>query len=184
MPAFTASSSRTSATRGGAWPPAFSISLAAVELVPSSFGRGVSVLAAMAMLAPSRAARSAIASPMPRDAPVMNSILPLSDMVLIRLFDDFVGADHDCVRHRQAERSRAFQIERQQDFGRLFDRQVCGLGPVQNLSDEIAGPTVVFLPRHPIAQKTAGRREFGGGADHWDPMLQRQRGDPGAQIQR
>src|SRR5437588_337249 len=49
-------------------------------MVPSSFGCGVAVLAAMAMLAPSRAARSAIASPMPRDAPVMNSVLPLSDM--------------------------------------------------------------------------------------------------------
>src|SRR6185369_10743483 len=49
-------------------------------MVPSSFGCGVSVLAAMAMLAPSRAARSAIASPMPRDAPVMNSVLPLSDI--------------------------------------------------------------------------------------------------------
>src|SRR4029079_12815852 len=34
----------------------------------------------MAMLAPSRAARSAIASPMPREAPVMNSVLPLSDI--------------------------------------------------------------------------------------------------------
>ena len=45
-------------------------------------GMRLSVLAAMAMLAPSRAARSAIASPMPREAPVMNSVLPLSDMLL------------------------------------------------------------------------------------------------------
>ena len=37
------------------------------------------VLAAMAILAPSRAARSAIARPMPRDAPVMKRVLPLSD---------------------------------------------------------------------------------------------------------
>src|SRR5204863_6904329 len=49
-------------------------------MVPSSLGCGSAVLAAMAMLAPSRAARSAIASPMPRDAPVMNSVLPLSDI--------------------------------------------------------------------------------------------------------
>src|SRR5678815_5042226 len=34
---------------------------------------------AIATLAPSRAARSAIASPMPRLAPEMNSVLPLSD---------------------------------------------------------------------------------------------------------
>src|SRR5215469_3127140 len=45
-------------------------------MVPGSFGWGSAVLAAMAMLAPSRAARSAIASPMPRLAPVMNSVLP------------------------------------------------------------------------------------------------------------
>src|SRR6266436_6398666 len=47
-------------------------------MVPGSLGCGVSVLAATAMLAPSRAARSAIASPMPRDAPVMNRVLPCS----------------------------------------------------------------------------------------------------------
>jgi hypothetical protein len=40
--------------------------------VPGSFGFGTSLLAAIAMLAPSRAARSAIALPMPREAPVMN----------------------------------------------------------------------------------------------------------------
>src|ERR1700675_5000107 len=34
----------------------------------------------MAMLAPSRAARSAIASPMPREAPVMNMVFPASDI--------------------------------------------------------------------------------------------------------
>ena len=35
------------------------------------------------MLAPSRAARSAIASPMPREAPVMKSVWFLSGMVVI-----------------------------------------------------------------------------------------------------
>src|SRR3954447_26532375 len=76
----TLSSSRTSTTSGSASPPAASISAAAVWIVPGSFGCGVSVLAAIAMLAPSRAARRPIASPMPRDAPVMNSVLPFNDM--------------------------------------------------------------------------------------------------------
>src|SRR5215472_7413507 len=71
-------SSRTSTTSGSARPPALAISSAAVKMVPESFGCGLSVLAAMAMLAPSRAARSAIASPMPRDAPVINNVRPLS----------------------------------------------------------------------------------------------------------
>src|SRR3954464_13739673 len=65
---------------GSALPPATSIAEAAVWIVPGSLGCGVSVLAATAMFAPSRAAFSAMASPMPREAPVMNSVLPLSDM--------------------------------------------------------------------------------------------------------
>src|SRR6266851_9167074 len=50
-------------------------------MVPGSFGCGCVVFAAMAMLAPSRAARSAIASPMPRLAPVMNKVFPLSEII-------------------------------------------------------------------------------------------------------
>src|ERR1700732_1983636 len=50
-------------------------------MVPLSFGCGSAVLAAIATLAPSRAARSAIASPIPRLAPDMNSVLPLSDVI-------------------------------------------------------------------------------------------------------
>src|ERR1700722_10669998 len=49
-------------------------------MVPGSLGCGVAVLAAMAMLAPSRAARNAMGSPMPREAPVMNRVLPASGM--------------------------------------------------------------------------------------------------------
>src|SRR5688572_22577644 len=53
-------------------------------MVPGSFGCGWSLLAAIAMLAPSRAARVPIARPMPRDAPVMNRVLPLRDMAAPR----------------------------------------------------------------------------------------------------
>src|SRR5580704_7131467 len=45
-------------------------------MVPGRCLCGSAVFAAIAMLAPSRAARRAIASPMPRLAPVMNSVLP------------------------------------------------------------------------------------------------------------
>src|ERR1700737_4324794 len=50
-------------------------------MVPSSFGCGSAVFAAIAMLAPSRAARNAMASPMPRLPPDMNSVLPLRDVI-------------------------------------------------------------------------------------------------------
>ena len=45
------------------------------KIVPGSRGSGFTVLAAIATLAPSRAARSAMASPMPRLAPVTNRVL-------------------------------------------------------------------------------------------------------------
>src|SRR4029078_7734394 len=50
-------------------------------MVPLSLGCGSAVFAAIATLAPSRAARSAIASPMPRMAPETNSVLPLRDVM-------------------------------------------------------------------------------------------------------
>ena len=65
-----------SPTIGSACPPASSISLAAVYTVPGSLGCGSAVLATSAMLAPSAAARLAIASPMPRLAPEMNMVFP------------------------------------------------------------------------------------------------------------
>src|SRR5260370_39260368 len=50
-------------------------------MVPLSFGCGSAVFAAIATLAPSAAARSAIASPMPRLPPDTNSGLPLRDVI-------------------------------------------------------------------------------------------------------
>src|SRR5471032_522466 len=50
-------------------------------IVPGSLGCASAVLAAMATLAPSRAARSAMARPMPRLAPVTKRVLPESDIV-------------------------------------------------------------------------------------------------------
>ena len=51
-------------------------SFAAVYMVPGSFGWGSVVLAAIKMFAPSWAAFSAMAFPMPRLAPVINNVLP------------------------------------------------------------------------------------------------------------
>ena len=47
-------------------------------MVPGSWGCGTAVLAAMTTLAPSLAARTAMALPMPLLAPVMNSVRPAS----------------------------------------------------------------------------------------------------------
>src|SRR5690606_4533416 len=72
----TWSSSRMSQRIASARPPACSTARAAVWMVPGSFGLATSDLAATTTLAPSRAARSAIARPMPREAPVMKRVLP------------------------------------------------------------------------------------------------------------
>ncbi len=76
--AATIASSRMSHATASAWPPAASIAAAAEWIVPGRRGFVSVVLAATITLAPSRAARSAIARPMPRDAPVTNSVLPAS----------------------------------------------------------------------------------------------------------
>ncbi|KAG1445998.1 hypothetical protein G6F57_017432 [Rhizopus arrhizus] len=57
-------------------PPAAAPAPAARWMVPGSFGVGTDDWAAMATLAPSRAARNAMARPMPREPPVMKSVLP------------------------------------------------------------------------------------------------------------
>jgi len=49
-------------------------SLAAVYMVPGNFGCGSAVLAAITTLAPSLATFKAIAFPIPRLAPVMNTV--------------------------------------------------------------------------------------------------------------
>src|SRR5580693_5386226 len=49
-------------------------------MVPGSLGWGSSVFAATVTLAPSRAARKAIARPIPRLAPVIKSVRPFSPL--------------------------------------------------------------------------------------------------------
>ena len=72
----TWSSSRMSMRTASPFPPASSISAAAVWIVPESLGWGSSVFPVTTTLAPSRAARSPMAFPMPRLAPVMKRVLP------------------------------------------------------------------------------------------------------------
>src|SRR2546422_11543501 len=57
-------------------------------MVPGNFGCGAAVLAAITMLAPSRAARSPMALPIPRLAPEMNKVFPFRlGMQFIGIFD-------------------------------------------------------------------------------------------------
>jgi len=49
------------------------------------------------------------------------------------LFDHLVGEREEIVGDFQSERPRGPQVDYQLEFGRLMDRQLRGLGPLQNL---------------------------------------------------
>ena len=78
----TSSSLRTSPTMASADPPAASICAAAVCTVPSREAWAVPVLAMIATLAPSAAARRAMARPIPRLPPLIRMVLPFSGRAL------------------------------------------------------------------------------------------------------
>ena len=87
----TDSSSRTSPTTASAWPPASSISAAAVWIVPGNLGSGSSVFASRTTLAPSRAAAMPMARPMPRLPPDIIRVRPARalDSVMARPYGGF-----------------------------------------------------------------------------------------------
>ena len=77
---------------------------------PAAWGCGSVVFAAIATLAPSRAARSAMASPMPREPPVTKSVLPCEPCGIAR-------------RSALAKRARALLEERRDAFGEIGGRR-------------------------------------------------------------
>src|SRR5271154_5122832 len=110
--ASTCSSKRTSQGAASAWPPAASISAAALWIGPGSFGLGVSLLPVITILAPSRANRRAIALPMPRLPPLMNMVLPAN--LSIRFaprtqVDNRIDERLPCAQARQVAKPRSRQ---------------------------------------------------------------------------
>jgi hypothetical protein len=81
----------------------FSISCGADAIVPGKDGCGSDVLAAMAMLAPSQAARSAMARPIPREPPLIKIVLPASVLLIAnpRVTSSFAVSASGGVNSRQ-----------------------------------------------------------------------------------
>src|ERR1700732_2116854 len=78
-------------------------------MVPGSLGWASVVFAAMTMLAPSRAARSAIARPMPRLAPVMKRVFPARVPVAMGCpFEAWCAAARGCTRLGEASLAAVF----------------------------------------------------------------------------
>jgi hypothetical protein len=59
-----------------------------------------------------------------------------------RLFDDLIGAQQQRRRNGEAERFSGLEIYDELEFRRLFDRQISGLRPFQDLVDECRGAAV------------------------------------------
>src|SRR6516162_6454562 len=73
----------------------------------------------------------------------------------IRLFDHLIGEHEEVVWHFDPERPGGFEIDDEFEFGRLLDRDVAGLGPAQNLIDELGGTPKQAWIACPIAEQKA-----------------------------
>src|SRR6266567_1831082 len=75
-------------------------------------------------------------------------------------FDDLVGAHEDRLWDRQPERLRGLEIDDQLEGGRLLDRQVGGLGALEDLSRVNAGLAIDSRKAGSIADQAADRGEL------------------------
>src|SRR5216683_851448 len=64
-----------------------------------------------------------------------NSVVPVMSAEA-PLFDHLVGEGQQCRGNFQAERLSRLEIEHQLEFGWLLDRQIAGLGALEDLVDE------------------------------------------------
>ena len=81
--------------------------------------------------------------------------------------------------HFDPERPGGFEIDDEFEFGRLLDRDVAGLGPAQNLIDELGGTPKQAWIACPIAEQKAcsGTAAAAGAVHRRQSTAQRQRVD-------
>src|SRR6516162_10569216 len=75
-------------------------------------------------------------------------------------FDHLVGEGEEIVGDFQSEPPRGSQVDYQLEFGRLMDRQLRGLGPLQNLRGIDAVLAVTLGDAHTVTQESARDRIF------------------------
>ena len=71
------------------------------------------------------------------------------------LFDYLLGQHEEVVWHFDPERLGGFEIDDELEFGRLLHRDVAGLGPAQNLIDQLGGTPKQAWIAWPIGQQKA-----------------------------
>src|SRR5262249_26543544 len=78
---------------------------------------------------------------------------PQADIALI---DHLVGACEQCWWQCDAERLRGRAVDDKLEFGGLLDRDVTGLGPAQNLVDQLGGVPEQNRVVWPVGHETPG----------------------------
>jgi hypothetical protein len=69
-----------------------------------------------------------------------------NEVAIVRLFNHFVGSGDERRRHRDAKHPGGLVIDDQLELRRLRDRQVCGLGALEDARD-IDGDLAVRILR-------------------------------------
>src|SRR5215813_3742396 len=92
--------------------------------------------------------------------------------------DHLTGEREEIVGDFQSERPRGPQVDYKLEFGRLMDRQLRGLGPLQNLRGIDAVLAVTLGDAHTVAQQSARDRIFTKLVDRRQPLPRRESDDP------
>src|SRR5215469_7897035 len=92
------------------------------------------------------------------------------------LFDDLVGAGEDRGWHSQTERLGGLEIDNQLECRRALDRQIGGLGALEDPPDVNADPAIDSPEASPIADQATSCSELAPPIDHRNGIAQCQRG--------
>src|SRR3989344_3901740 len=93
------------------------------------------------------------------------------------LTNDFIGAQQQLRRNREAERSGGLEVDHELELGRLFHGKVAGFGALENLVNIDGGTAVHDRHVNPVGHEAAGLGELLVEVNSWKAVPPRQIGD-------